>query len=166
MNLVDDFRTVVVGKSTVTLDGIGAMFHGLLNSIQQRRQALLRGINLEDLVKIPNILIDEPDNSTPGFYFGMVQSNKLRRYEKLLGQIIFEDKRLKGEYGTVTAEGKLVLNQQKCRKFLEEVAAIRSELGTLLHICTSGPYRGTEYAASFIRNTVNGNPRNVKVILG
>lgn len=165
MNLIGDFKTIIIGKSTVTLNAIGDMFHGLLHSIQHRQKALLRGIDLEQLVRIPDILIDEPDNQTPGFYFGKVEHNKLEHYEGLLAKIVFGDPRLKGEYGTIT-EGKLVLNQIKCRSFLEEVAILRSELSSLLHICTSGPYRGTEYAASSIRNTANGNPRNVKAILG
>ena len=166
LNLIDNYRTIIIGKSTVTIDGIGAMFHKLLDSIQQRRQALLRGIDLEGLVIIPDALVDEPDNQTPGFYFGKVQRNELKRYEKLLAKIIFGDGWFQGEYGTVTAEGRLLLNQPKCRKFLEEAAVLRSELGTLLYICTAGPYRGSEYATTCIRNTVNGNPRNVKAILG
>lgn len=166
LNLINNFQTIIIGKSTVTLDGIGAMFHGILDSIKQRRKELLGGIDLEELVRIPDALIDEPDNQTPGFYFGKVKRNKLQCYEKLLAKLIFGNKQLKREYGTVTAEGTLVLNQPRCHRFLREVAMLRSELGTLLHICTSGPYRGTEYAASCIRNTVNGNPRNVKAILG
>jgi hypothetical protein len=164
LKLVNDFRTVIIGKSTVTLDGIGAMFHQLLDSIQQRRRKLLGGFELEDQVKIPDILVDEPDNENPGFYFGDVQQNGLKKYEMLLINVVFGEK-LEGVYGTAV-DGKLKLNIPKCKKFLEEVADIRSELGTLLHICTSGPYRGTEYAASCIRNTMNGNPRNVKAILG
>lgn len=166
LNLVDDFRTIIIGKSTVTLNDIGNMFHGLLDSHRKSRKELLGGIELEELIRIPDNLVDEPNNQTPGFYFGKVPQNKLKRYEGLLAKIIFGHESLKGEYGTVTAEGTLMLNHFKCRKFLEEAAMLRSKLGTLLHICTSGPYRGTEYAASCIRNTANGNPRNIKAILG
>jgi hypothetical protein len=166
LNLIRDFQVIVIGKSIITLNSIGVMFHEILDYIQQKRKELLGGIDLEELVSIPDELIDEPDNQSPGFYFGKVQYNNLERYEKLLTRLIFGHPKLKGKYGTVTAEGTLLLDQPKCHKFLEEVAALRSKLGTLLHICTSGPYRGTEYAASCIRNTINGNPRNVKAILG
>jgi hypothetical protein len=60
----------------------------------------------------------------------------------------------------------LELNLPMCHKFLEEAASIRSMLGSLLHVATYGPYRGTEYVTTCIRNTANGNSRNVKAILG
>lgn len=166
-NLVNGFRTIIVGESTVTLGGIGAMFHSLLDEIKERRKKLLMGIDLEELVKYPqDALVDEPDNFTPGFYFGDIPQNKLKHYEGLLVKVIFEHQEMRRKYGTVTSDGKFVLNHPSCYKFLEEVAHIRSMLGTLLHICTPGPYRGTEYAATCIRNAANGNIRNVKVIFG
>jgi len=166
LNIVGDFQKIIIGKATVTLGDIGVMFHGLLDSIREKRKTLLKGIDLEELVTVPDVLVDEPDNRTPGFYFGKVPKNNLKGYERLLANLIFGHKLLKGEYGTLTAGGELKLNLPKCREFLEKVAILRSELGTLLHICTSGPYRGTEYAASCIRNTANGNSRNIKAILG
>lgn len=165
LNLIGDFRTIIIGDSTVALDKIGVMFHGLLDSLRQRRKELLGGVDLEEL-RFPDTLVDEPDNQTPGFYFGKVEQNGLKDYEELLGQLVFGPGPLEGEYGTVSLEGKLVLDLPKCYRFLEEATILRSKLGSLLHICTSGPWRGTEYAASCIRNTVNGNPRNVKAILG
>jgi hypothetical protein len=166
VNLVDNFRTIIVGNSTATLSGIGAMFHKLLDEIKERRKALLMGIDLEGLVTYPDILVDEPDNITPGFYFGDIPQNHLRHYDQTLAKLIFGHQEMSRKYGMVTSDGKLVLNHPSCYRFLEEVALIRSALGTLLHICTSGPYRGTEYASTCIRNTADGNPRNVKVIFG
>lgn len=165
-NLFDNFRTIIVGDSTVTLSGIGAMFHKLLDDIRERRKNLLMGFDLEGLITYPDILVDEPDNLTPGFYFGDIPQNKLKRYEQTLVKHIFNHQEMGRKYGTVTSDGRFVLNHPSCHKFLEEAVSIRSLLGTLLHICTSGPYRGTEYAATCIRNTANGNIRNVKVIFG
>lgn len=124
------------------------------------------GIDLEEMIKVPDTLLDEPGNITPGFYFGDVQENNLKQYERILPEVIFGHKKLGGKYGTVTSEGTLDLNQPMCYKFLEEAAIIRSMLGSLLHVSTAGPYRGTEYVTTCIRNTVHGNPRNVKAILG
>ena len=62
--------------------------------------------------------------------------------------------------------GNLVLDHLRCYKFFEEVALIQSAHGTLLHICTSSPYWGTEYAATCVWNTADGNIQNVKVIFG
>ena len=142
----------------MTLENIGAMFHKLFDSYQQGWKALLGEIGLEELVKISDVLVDKPDNHTPGFYFGKVQHNNLQCYKKLLVQVIFGDKELRGEFGIAMVEGKLVLNQLRCHRFLEEAARLRSELGTLLHFCTSGRYQGTEYTTSCIQNTINGNP--------
>ena len=141
------------------------MFHALLDDIKQQRKEMLMGIELEDCVKMPDILLDDPDNDNPGFYFGNVPENELKCYENLLHKIIWGREDFVGKYGTVEGN-KLVLNKPMCYKFLEEAQSLRAKLGTLLHISTSGPYRGTEYTTTCIRNTVNGNVRNVKVILG
>jgi hypothetical protein len=124
------------------------------------------GIDLEAIIDVPDTLFDEPGNLTPGFYFGDVSRNNLKQYEKTLAKIVFGNPRLREKYGTVTSEGLLELNQPMCRNFLTEAALIRSLLGSLLHVATSGPYRGTEYTTTCIRNTVDGNSRNVKAILG
>ena len=124
------------------------------------------GIDLETMIKVPGTLFDEPDNTTPGFYFGDVPRNNLKRYEKLLSEVIFGTPQLQQKYRTVTSGGLLELNRPRCYSFLQEAALIRSKLGSLLHIATAGPYRGTEYATTCIRNTVNGNSRNVKAVLG
>ncbi|KAF9780658.1 hypothetical protein BJ322DRAFT_1023881 [Thelephora terrestris] len=165
LNLVDNFQTVIINKSTVSFCKIGTMFHALLDDIKSRRKALLMGIEMEDVVKIPDILVDEPDNNSLGFYFSKIPQNNLQGYEKLLVGIVFGHEAFKGKFGTVEG-GKLVLNQPRCYKFLQDIQSLWAALGTLLHICTSGPYRGTEYATTCIRNTANGNSRNVKVILG
>ena len=123
------------------------------------------GVDLETIIKVPDTLFDEPDKLTPGFYFGDVPRNNLKQYEKTLANIVFGNPQLQEKYGTVTS-GVLDLNMPMCHKFLEEAALIKSLLGSLLHISTSGPYRGTEYITTCIRNTVDGNPRNVKAILG
>jgi hypothetical protein len=57
----------------VPLNSIGVIFHKLLNEIKQKRKELLMGIDLEEIVKVPDTILDEPNNSTPGFYFGDVQ---------------------------------------------------------------------------------------------
>lgn len=165
LNLIDNLQTVVLKKSSVTLKSIGSMFHALLDDIKNRRKALL-GVDIETEIEIPDSLIDEPDNHNPGFYFGDISRNKLKRYEGLLAKVIFGRKALREKYGTVGADKKLTLNRQVCHRFLEEARSIRSALGTLLHICTSGPYRGTEYITTCVRNAANGNVRNVKAILG
>ena len=165
LDIIDDFQTVIIGNSTVPLSSIGAIFHKLLDEIKEKRKELLMGIDLETIIKVPDTLFDEPGNLTPGFYFGDVQRNNLKRYEKTLAGIIFGDPRFQGKYAIVS-EGVLELDQPMCRKFLEEVASIRSLLGSLLHVATSGPYRGTEYITTCIRNTVDGNTRNVKAVLG
>jgi len=142
------------------------MFHKLLDEIRERRKKLLEGIDLETIIQVPNDLLDEPNNISPGFYFGDVKENQLKGYETILSKLILSHPSLGKKLGTVTAEGKLVLNHTWCFEFLQEMESIRSLLGTLLHISTSGPYRGTEYAATCLRNTPEGNSRNIKAIYG
>jgi hypothetical protein len=165
LNIVDDWQRVVIGSRSVTLSGIGVMFHKLLDEIKERWKDLLMGIDLEKLIKIPETLFDEPDNAAPGFYFGHDPRNDLQQYEETLGRVILGTPQLREKYCTISGDV-VNLNYQMCLKFLQETAAIRSALGTLLHIITSGPWRGTEYSIACIRNTVHGNPRNVKAIAG
>ena len=142
------------------------MFHKLLEEIKEQRKRLLMGLDLEELITYPDVLVDEPDNLIPGFYFGKIPQNNLKDYEQTLAKLIFRHPEMSRKYGTVMLDGRLALNHPACHKFLEEVASIRLVLGTLLHICTSGPYWGTEYAATCVQNTANGNVQNVKVIFG
>jgi hypothetical protein len=166
LDIVDNFRTVIIGDSTIPLSSIGVIFHKLHNEIREGWKKLLMGFDLETVIEVPDTLYDQPDNLTPGFYFGDVPRNNLKRYERTLTELIFRDSRFQGKYGAVTSKGVLELNQSMCHKFLEEVVSIRSMLGTLLHISTPGPYRGTEYAATCVRNVAGGNCRNVKAIAG
>jgi len=89
---------------------------------------------------VSDVLTDKLDNQTPGFYFSKVLSNKLKCYERLLTNLIFGYKLLKGEYRTLTAGGELKLHLSKCHEFLKKVTMLRLKLGTLLHICTFGLY--------------------------
>ena len=124
------------------------MFYTLLDEIKEWRKSLLMGIDLEEQIRYPKTLVDELDNFTPGFYFGNIPWNKLKRYEQTLTKLIF---------GHPGMSGKFILDHLNCCKFLEESASIHSALGTLFHTCTSGPYQGTEYVATCIQNTMNGN---------
>ena len=126
INLFNNFHTIIIGNSTVTLSRIGVMFYTLLDFIKEWRKSLLMGIDLEE-----QTLVDELDNLTPGFYFGNIPWNKLKCYEQTLTKLIF---------GHPGMSGKFILDHLNCCKFLEESASIHSALGTLLHICTSGPY--------------------------
>ena len=166
MDISVDFQTLVIGNSVIPLSSIGVIFHKLLDEIKDRWKALLMGVDLEEMITVPDALLDEPDNLTPGFYFGDVPHNNLKQYEETLVKLIFGDPSLQGKYGTMTPQGVLELNQPACYEFLTEVASIRSALGSLLHISTPGPYRGTEYAATCIWNTVDGNIRNMKAVMG
>ena len=165
-NIIDNFQTVVISGSSVDLSNIGVMFHKLLDEIRERRKQLLEGIDLETIIQVPNELPDEPNNISPGFYFGDVKENQLKGYETILSELILNHHSLGKKLGTVTAEGKMILKHNWCSNFLKEMESIRSLLGTLLHISTSGPYRGTEYAATCLRNTPEENSRNIKAIYG
>ena len=136
------------------------------NTHTMERNKLLMGFDLETVIKVPDTLYDQPDNLTPGFYFGNVPCNNLKWYERTLRDLIFRDPQFQGKYGAVTSKGVLELNQSMCHKFLEEVVLNSSTLGSLLHISTPGPYRGIEYGTTCVQNVAGGNSWNVKVIAG
>jgi len=150
----------------VDLSDIGKMFYTLLDEVRQRRAALLPGIDLEDHIQLPDTIIDEVNNPSPGFYFGDVGENNLKEYEDLLFKLVLDDPQLGTTYVTATEGGRLVPNREQCLRFLKEMESIRSILGTLIFICSGSPYRGTEFATTCIRNLPGGNIRNAKFIMG
>ena len=117
LNLVNNFQTVIIGESTVSLSAIDTIFHTFLDDIKHWWRVLLKGIELEDVVKLPDVQVNEPDN---GFYFGSASENNFKDYEKLLTNIIFYHEAFKDKFGTVE-RSKLVLNEAVCYKFLQEV---------------------------------------------
>ena len=77
---------------------------------------LLMGIDLEELVQYPARLVDEPDNITPGFYFGDIPQNYLVPYKTHIW--------MSTRFATMASGGELVLNHPHCYRSLEEVASI------------------------------------------
>ena len=55
LNLVNNFQTVIIGESTVSLSAIDTIFHTLLDDIKHWWRVLLKGIELEDVVKLPDV---------------------------------------------------------------------------------------------------------------
>lgn len=159
-------RTSVLIRGTlVDLRNIGKMFYILLDEVKKRRTELLHGIDLEKYIQLPDIIVDEVNNNSPGFYFGDVEENNLKEYENLLFKLL-DDPQLTSEYLIVTADGGLAPNRKKCLRFLREMESIRSVLGTLIFICSGSPYRGTEFATTCIRNLSGGNVRNARFVGG
>lgn len=158
--------SVLIRGTLVDLCDIGKMFYLLLDEIKKRRTELLHGIDLEKHVQLPDIITDEVNNNSPGFYFGDVEENNLKEYENLLFKLLLDDPQLTSEYLVVTADGGLAPNRKKCLVFLREMESIRSVLGTLIFICSGSPYRGTEFATTCIRNLPGGNVRNARFVGG
>ena len=148
------------------LSGIGKMFYSLLNEIKQRTTALLPGIDLEEHIQLPDYIVDEVNNPSPGFYFGDIEENDLKKYETLLFKLVLDNPELGPKYLTVGEGGKLITNRVACLNFLKEMESIRSILGTLIFICSGSPYCGTKFATTCIRNLPGGNVRNAKFIMG
>jgi hypothetical protein len=142
------------------------MFDTLLDEVKQRRKVLLSGMDIEDHIALPDIITDDVNNATPGFYFGAAEQNGLKGYEDLLFELILDNPKLGPTYVTTGADGKLAPNRSACVQFLTEMESIRSLLGTLVFICSGSPYRGTEFATTCIRNLPGGNIRNARFIGG
>lgn len=160
-------RTGVLIKGTVVdLRDIGKMFHSLLDEIKHRRAKLLSGIGLEQHIQLPDTITDQINNNSPGFYFGDVEENGLKKFENPLFTLILDDAKLGKEYMEITQDGKPAPKRAACLHFLEEMEAIRSLLGTLIFMCSGSPYRGTEFATTCIRNLPGGNVRNAKFTMG
>lgn len=157
---------VLIRGVIVDLSDIGKMFYSLLDEIKQRRMALLPGIDVEQYVQLPDVIVDEVNNPSPGFYFGDIKENNLKQYEDLLFRLVLDHPQLGPKYLTTSKDGKPVPNRAVCLNFLNEMESIRSILGTLIFISSGSPYRGTEFATTCIRNLPGGNIRNAKFILG
>ena len=142
------------------------MFYGLLNEVKERRTRLLSGIDLEKHVKIPSTICDEVNNTTPGFYFGDVKENNLKKYENLLHTLLLDDPKWSETHMAITKDNRITPKVAACYRFLKEMESIRSIIGTLIYICSGSPYRGTEFATTCIRNLPGGNIRNARFMSG
>ena len=116
------------------LGDIGKMYYSLLDEIKQRIAALLPGIDLEQHIQLPNYIVDKVNNLSPGFYFGDVEENDLKKYENLLFKLVLDDPKLGPKYLTTKGGGELVANRAACLHFLKEMESIRSILGTLISV--------------------------------
>lgn len=100
------------------------MFYSLLEEIKQRRTALLSGIDVEQHIQLPDVVIDEVNSSSPRFYFGDVEENNLKGYENLLFTLILDDPQMKQKYITIAKDGKPGPNRAACLHFLNEMESI------------------------------------------
>jgi len=142
------------------------MFHSLLDEVKRRMAALFPGVDLEQHIKLPDHIVDEVNNPSPGFYFGDVEENNLKEYEGLLFKLVLDDPTLGPKYLTTTEDGRLVPNRATCLHLFKEMELIRSIIAILIFICSGSPYRGTEFATTCIRNLPGGNIRNAKFMMG
>ena len=152
------------------LGTFGEWYRKLLAELKGLQADLFGGIGFDDeewlSVVVPNQLIDEVNNSSPGFCFGDVERNDLKKYEDAGLRALFHHPCLQGRYGTMLPCGRFVLNVVGCNDFLERCSHARTKLATLLHISCGGPARGTEFTSHYLRNHQQGDLRNVKVVDG
>ena len=131
---------------------------------------LFGGITFEDeewlSVSVTDPLVDEVNTTTPGFCFGELERNDVRKYEDAGLRTLFHHPRLQDRFGTVVPGGRFVLNAVGCHDFLERSSRTRTRLASLLHISCGGPARGTELTANYLRNHPQGDIRNVMVVDG
>ena len=160
----------VLGRVTMKLGTFGEWYRKLLAELKGLQADLFGGIGFDDeewlSVVVPEQLTDEVNNSSPGFCFGDVERNDLKKYEDAGLKVLFRHPCLQDRYGTMLPCGRFVLNAVGCIDFLERCSHARTKLATLLHISYGGPARGTEFTSHCLRNHPQGDLRNVKVVDG
>jgi len=163
-------QTVILGKITVKICGFGELYWKLLDETKEMQEDLFGGIGFEDeewiSVTVPEDLVDEVNASHPGFCFGDLERNGLKKYEDAGLRALFHHPRLKDRFGSMLPGDKFILNAVGCHDFLRRSSLARTKLATLLHISVGGPARGTEFMAHNLRNQPQADIRNVRVIDG
>ena len=157
-----------MGKIAVNIRSFGEWYQKLLDEVKEMQVDLFGGISFEDeewlSVKVPEVLVDEVNTSSPGFCFGDLERNDMMKYEDAALNTLFHHPCLKGRFGAMLSGGNFILNAVGCHDFLRRSSLVRSKMATLLHISGGGPARGTEFTSSYLRNHPQGDIRNVKVI--
>ena len=171
VDLVGPARDIVVmGSITIRIDSIGVLYRKLLEEINQRQEALFGGIGFNDKewfdFQRPEFFKDEVGATRAGFFFGELEDNGMLKYRDLGLRALFHHPRLKDRYGCATSGGGFILNAVACHGWLQEADIVRSLLVAAAQISAGGFSRGTEVAASFLRNHPQGDIRNVMIILG
>lgn len=162
VDLVGSARDIVVmGPITVRIDGFGVLYRKLLEEIKELQEGLFGGIGFDDPEWIkferPEFFRDDASSVRAGFFFGELEANGMSKYRDLGLRVLFHHPRMKDRYGTVLPGGEFVLNAVACHDFLRRADLARSKLATAAHISVGGPPRGTETAASCLRNHPQGD---------
>jgi hypothetical protein len=74
----EDNRTAVVDGIAVGLDGIGDMFRGLLQDIEERERTITLGLSASDprfRTTVPDLFVDQCNRHDVDFFFADVPSN-------------------------------------------------------------------------------------------
>lgn len=163
-------ETVILGKITLKLGSFGEWYRKLLDEVKEMQEDLFGGIGFDDeewlSVTVPKDLVDEVNTTQPGFCFGDLERNSMKKYEDAGLKALFHHPCLKDRFGSMLPGNRFVLNAVGCHDFLRQSSLARTKLATLLHISTGGPARGTEFTATYLRNHPQGDIRNVRVING
>ena len=163
-------KTAILGKIAIKLETFGEWYRKLLTELKGMQSDLFGGIGFEDevwlSVTVSEPLVNEVNTSRPGFCFGELERNDLKKHEDAGIRALFHHPRLKDRFGTMLPGGRFVLNAVGCHDFLVRSSLARTKLATLLHISCGGPARGTEFTTHYLRNHPQGDIRNVMVIDG
>ncbi|KAJ7215846.1 hypothetical protein GGX14DRAFT_562305 [Mycena pura] len=94
-------------------------------------------------------LKDNLGNADTGYSFFDDERNPFVAEEHTLLEGIFGSPELKQEFTTDSGE----LNQRRCRKWLQDLAAFEELLMVAIDMCSGAPPRGTELTNTMVRNT-------------
>lgn len=163
-------KTAILGKITVTLESFGEWYRKLLREVTELQEDLFGGIGFDDeewlSVTVPEDLVDEVNTTRPGFCFGDLERNGMKKYEDAGLRALFHHPCLKDRFGTMLPGNKFVLNAVACHDFLRRSTFARTKTAVLLHISVGGTQRGSELASNSLRNHPQGDIRNVRVVNG
>ena len=159
-------ETAVLGRIVIKLTTFGEWYRKSLAEVKELQEDLFGGIGFDDeewiSLKVPEKLVDDVNS---GFCFGDLEFNDLKKHEGTGLRALFHHPRLKGRFGSVVS-GQFILNAVGCHDFLRRSEFVRSILAPLLHMSPGGTSWGTEFAALYLRNSPQGDIRNVRVIDG
>jgi hypothetical protein len=132
-------------KLTVKLGSFGEWYWKLSDEVKEPQEDTFGGISFKDeewlLVMVSKGLVDEVNTTCPGFCFGDLERNGIKKYEDAGLRVIFSHPYLKDQFSSMHSGSRFIINAVGCHEPALNVALANSVQTSTVTVCTPLLYK-------------------------
>jgi len=162
-------RLAIVDDVSIDLDGLKAVFQGLVQDLKAAEREVTRGLCDSDprfKLTLPDLFLDQPDKHDVDFWFGCLPANGLLDFQEVMIDALINHPVFHNACFLKARPGDLRVNPAVGHSWLQACERLRGILLAAMVMFSGSPARGTEIISQAYRNTPCGTVRNVQVING